>query len=325
MSKKISIIFSEINAQHTEAHVKTVFFYALFYPAVELVSAFAIALVIWRGGIYKIEGLTTFGALVAFIQYAQMFFRPISDLSEKYNIMQQAMASSERIFKLLDTQPDVAEPDSAKSNGSLQGEIVFKDVSFAYEKDNYVLKNISFDTAARDQYCTRRAYRCRKNKYNQYLARHYDIQNGDIFIDGISLKQWDLADLRHQMAVVLQDVFLFSGTVYDNIRLGDRDITEEKINWAIRQVNAHHFIERLPQGLHTQVKERGATLSVGQKQLIAFARALVSDPKILILDEATSSVDTETEILIQDALKILMQRSHITYHCPPIIYDKTCG
>jgi len=299
--------FREINARHTDAHVKTVFFYALFYPAVELVSAVAIALVIWRGGIYKIEGLTTFGALVAFIQYAQMFFRPISDLSEKYNIMQQAMASSERIFKLLDTKPDVVLTDEAHSNGSLRGEIIFKDVSFAYDQDNYVLKNISFTLQPGTSIALVGHTGAGKTSIINILARHYDIQSGEILIDGIPLKQWDLAELRRQMAVVLQDVFLFSGTIYDNVRLGDQDITAEQIDWAIRQVNAHHFVERLPHGVHTQVKERGATLSVGQRQLIAFARALVRDPRILILDEATSSVDTETETYIQDALRLLMK------------------
>ncbi len=305
--KKNFAHFSEINARHTDAHVKTVFFYALFYPAVELVSAVAIALVIWRGGIYKIEGLTTFGALVAFIQYAQMFFRPISDLSEKYNIMQQAMASSERIFKLLDTRPDVALPDTVHSNSSLRGEIIFKDVSFAYDQDNYVLKNISFNLQPGTSIALVGHTGAGKTSIINILARHYDIQSGEILIDGIPLRLWDLAELRRQMAVVLQDVFLFSGTIYDNVRLGDQDITAEKIDWAIRQVNAHHFVKRLPHGVHTQVKERGATLSVGQRQLIAFARALVRDPRILILDEATSSVDTETETYIQDALRLLME------------------
>jgi len=299
--------FSEINARHTDAHVKTVFFYALFYPAVELVSAIAIALVIWRGGIYKIEGLTTFGALVAFIQYAQMFFRPISDLSEKYNIMQQAMASSERIFKLLDTKPDVDTSGPMESEKELKGEIIFSDVSFAYEKDNYVLKNITFELPQGASIALVGHTGAGKTSIINILARHYDIQSGAIFIDGTPLKKWDLSVLRRQMAVVLQDVFLFSGTIYDNIRLGDGSITEDQVNWAIRQVNADHFIKRLSQGIHTPVMERGATLSVGQRQLIAFARALVRDPKILILDEATSSVDTETEFLIQDALKVLMR------------------
>jgi ATP-binding cassette subfamily B multidrug efflux pump len=299
--------FRSINARHTDAHVKTVFFYALFYPAVELVSAFALALVIWRGGIYKIEGTTTFGALVAFIQYAQMFFRPISDLSEKYNIMQQAMASSERIFKLLDTQPDVKISESVQSNGSLDGQIIFRDVNFAYDKDNYVLKNISFELQPGSSIALVGHTGAGKTSIINILARHYDIQSGEILIDRIPLKNWDLSELRRQMAVVLQDVFLFSGSIFENIQLGDNHITEDQINDAVRKVNAHHFIERLPQGIHTPVKERGSTLSVGQKQLISFARALVRDPRILILDEATSSVDTETEFFIQDALKLLMK------------------
>ena len=299
--------FRSINARHTDAHVKTVFFYALFYPAVELVSAFAIALVIWRGGIYKIEGTATFGALVAFIQYAQMFFRPISDLSEKYNIMQQAMASSERIFKLLDTQPDVKISKHIHSDGPLNGQIIFRDVNFAYEKDNYVLKKISFELQPGNSIALVGHTGAGKTSIINLLARHYDIQSGEILIDQIPLKNWDLSELRRQMAVVLQDVFLFSGSIFENIQLGDSHITEDQVQEAIRKVNAHHFIERLPQGIHTPVKERGSTLSVGQKQLISFARALVRDPRILILDEATSSVDTETEFFIQDALKILMK------------------
>jgi ATP-binding cassette subfamily B protein len=298
--------FTEINMQHTQTHVKTVFYYALFYPAIELVSAVAIAVVIWRGGIYKLENLTTFGALVAFIQYAQMFFRPISDLSEKYNILQQAMASSERIFKLLDTEPDIISPKNENDKLSVRGDIEFKNVFFAYNDEAYVLKNVSFTLKAGESVAVVGHTGAGKTSLINILGRQYLFQSGDITIDQRSIKDWELSELRREMAIVLQDVFLFSGTSRDNIRMGDMEITDETIDWALRQVNAHHFVDRLPKKYDSLVKERGATLSLGQKQLLAFARALVRNPHILILDEATSSVDTETEYYIQEALKKLM-------------------
>lgn len=301
-------LFSEINYEHTKVHVKTVFYFALFYPAIELVGAFAIALVIWRGGIFTLEGLTTFGALVAFIQYAQMFFRPISDLSEKYNVLQQAMASSERIFKLLDTPPLIQSPETGGQKiNNVSGKITFKDVHFAYNDSEYVLKDVSFDLEPGESVAIVGHTGAGKTTIINVLGRQYDIQKGDILIDNISVKGWDLDSLRSQMAVVLQDVFLFSGTVADNIRLGNDHISLDTVKWASRQVNAHNFIEKLSKQYETPVKERGVTLSMGQKQLISFARALVVNPRILILDEATSSIDTETEILIQQALEVLMK------------------
>jgi ATP-binding cassette subfamily B multidrug efflux pump len=298
--------FSNINYEHTKYNVQTVFYYAVFYPAIELVSAVAIGLVIWRGGIFKGQGLTTFGALVAFIQYAQMFFRPIMDLSEKYNILQQAMASAERLFKLLDTGPDIVSAAQAAPVKTIAGDISFRNVYFAYNTGDYVLKDISFSLQSGESVALVGHTGAGKTSLINILGRHYEIQSGEILVDGISIKNWNLDSLRRQMAVVLQDVFLFSGTIRDNIRLGDSSINDERIEWAARQVNAHTFIENLPLRYDTQVKERGMTLSMGQKQLISFARALVIDPRILILDEATSSVDTETEILIQQALEVLM-------------------
>jgi len=299
--------FAAINYKHTESHVKTVFYYALFYPAIELVSAVAIALVIWRGGIYKLEDIATFGALVAFIQYAQMFFRPISDLSEKYNILQQAMASSERVFKLLDTEPDIKNPDQPRSIEKIEGMIRFNKVFFAYDKENYVLKDISLSVNPGDRVAIVGHTGAGKTSLINILGRYYDIQSGDILIDNISLSKWNIDVLRKQMAVVLQDVFLFSGTITENIRLGDTNISDDQVRWAAEQVNAHHFINNLPNKFETLVKERGVSLSLGQKQLVSFARALVINPRILILDEATSSIDTETEIYIQSALKTLMK------------------
>jgi len=299
--------FAAINYKHTESHVKTVFYYALFYPAIELVSAVAIALVIWRGGIYKLEDIATFGALVAFIQYAQMFFRPISDLSEKYNILQQAMASSERVFKLLDTEPDIKNPDQPRSIEKIEGMIRFNKVFFAYDKENYVLKDISLSVNPGDRVAIVGHTGAGKTSLINILGRYYDIQSGDILIDNISLSKWNIDVLRKQMAVVLQDVFLFSGTITENIRLGNTHISDDQVRWAAEQVNAHHFINKLPNKFETLVKERGVSLSLGQKQLVSFARALVINPRILILDEATSSIDTETEIYIQSALKTLMK------------------
>jgi ATP-binding cassette subfamily B multidrug efflux pump len=298
--------FTGINQEHTNAQVQTVYYYALFYPAVELVSAVALALVMWRGGLYKADGLTSFGALVAFIQYAQMFFRPISDLSEKYNILQQAMASSERVFKLLDTKPEISSARNAVES-SLKGKIEFRNVHFAYSENDPVLEDVSFTVEPGERVAVVGHTGAGKTTLINLLGRHYDIQQGDILIDDVPLKSYSLDSLRSQMAVVLQDVFLFSGTISENIRLGNETISNEQVAWAAEQVNADRFIKRLPSKYEARVKERGTTLSMGQKQLISFARALVVDPRILILDEATSSVDTETEILIQQALQTLMQ------------------
>jgi ATP-binding cassette subfamily B multidrug efflux pump len=299
--------FKDINARHTEAHVKTVFYYALFYPAIELIGAVAIALVIWRGGIFKVESITTLGALIAFIQYAQMFFRPISDLSEKYNILQQAMAASERIFKVLDTKPEIANELLTVNKAVINGHVHFKNVSFGYNVNEPVLYDVCFSMNPGEKLAIVGHTGAGKSTIISLLTRHYEINSGEILIDDIPIKKWRLEILRSQIAVVLQDVFLFSGTIKDNIRLNNHEIPDEKILWAAKQVNAHTFIEKLPMQYNTQLIERGASLSSGQKQLISFARALVRDPHILILDEATANVDTETEMLIQKGLHRLMQ------------------
>jgi ATP-binding cassette subfamily B protein len=324
--------FDKINAEHMDAHIKSVFYYAVFFPAVELIASIAIALILWYGGIKVIENMFTLGALVAFIQYAQRFFRPIGDLSEKYNIMQSAMASSERIFKLLDTEPLIKNPVNPIKLEHIKGEIEFKNVWFTYSEDGlvnqndeiipfppeaetrkhfsknpeWVLKDVSFKIERGTSVALVGATGAGKSSIINLISRFYDVNKGEITIDGINIKKVNQESLRKKMAVVLQDVFLFSGNIIDNIRLGNKNISEKKVIESAKYVNAHQFIEKLQGGYYAEVKERGATLSVGQKQLLAFARALAFDPKILILDEATSSIDTETELLIQDALRKLM-------------------
>ncbi len=300
-------IFKDINWQHTRAYIKMIFYYAVFYPAIELISAIALAIVLWQGGILKSEGLTTYGALVAFIQYAQMFFMPISDLSEKYNVLQSAMASSERIFNLLDTKPEIVSPPHAKYSEPFQGKVEFKNVYFAYNEPDYVLKDVSFLINPGEKIAIVGHTGAGKTSIINLLARHYDIQKGKIFVDDIEVREWDLDRLHKNMAVVLQDVFLFSGSILENVRLHDETISEQQVIEACKQVNAHSFIERLPNGYHTVLNERGTILSMGERQLLSFARALVVDPPLLILDEATANVDTETEILIQQAVYRLME------------------
>ena len=300
--------FEKLNRDHLDAFIRTIFYFAVFYPTVSFIGAFATALIIFYGGLKIMAGTLTFGGLVAFIQYAFMFFRPISDLSEKYNIMQSAMASSERIFKLLDekTEMDLIRP-RIHIQGRVRGEIEFRNVWFAYNDKDWVLKDISFQIAPGEKIAIVGATGSGKTTMINLLAGFYPVQKGEIRLDGHNIRDYSLSDLRRQMAIVLQDVFLFAGSIAENIRLGNEAIDDERLRRAAADVNALPFIERLPEGFDTPVKERGASLSVGQRQLLAFARALAFDPAILILDEATSNVDTETEILIQQALERLMR------------------
>jgi ATP-binding cassette subfamily B multidrug efflux pump len=297
--------FKIINWDHTAAYIKTIFYYALFYPAVELLSSVALGIIIYRGAFYIENQLVTFGILVAFIQYAQMFFRPISDLSEKYNILQSALAASERIFKLLDTEPAIISFRGGHSTQEIRGHIQFKDVSFAYHED-YVIQNINLRIPIGSRYALVGHTGAGKTTLTRLLGRFYEIQQGQILVDGIDIRQWDLQNLRSHMAVVQQDVFLFSGTVLENIRLGKEDISEEEVVEAARMVNAHRFIEKMSGSYQAQIRERGGNLSQGQKQLLALARAIVFNPEILILDEATSNIDSESEYLIQKALKVVL-------------------
>lgn len=304
--------FSSINADHRDSNIKSIFYYAIFYPGVELLSSIAVGLIVWYGGGEVIQGVLTVGVLFAFIQFTEMFFRPIRDLSEKYNIMQTAMASSERIFKLLDNQTFIKNPDEPVELNSVQGRIDFKNVWFAYEDENYVLKDVSFSINPGESVAIVGHTGAGKSTLINILTRFYDIQKGSILLDGIDIRKLDKRDLRQYISIVLQDVYLFSGDIKSNISMDNEKISEQRVIEAAKTVGASKFIENLPKQYDEEVKERGATLSVGQKQLISFARALAYDPRILILDEATSSIDTETEQLIQKAIqKLLVGRTAI--------------
>lgn len=304
--------FSNINADHRKANIDSIFYYAVFYPVVEILSSLAIALIIWYGGGQVVQNAMTIGVLFAFIQYTEMFFRPIRDLSEKYNIMQTAMASSERIFKLLDNETFVKNPDHPKELNNVKGEIEFKNVWFAYNPDEYVLRDISLKINPGETIALVGHTGAGKTSIINILTRFYDIQKGEILIDGVNISELDKRDLRKFISIVLQDVYLFSGTIKSNISLGSPNVTDEQVIAAAKFVGADKFIEKLPNKYNEEVKEKGATLSVGQKQLISFARALAYNPQVLILDEATSSIDTESEILIQQAIeKLLVGRTSI--------------
>ena len=299
--------FDRINRDHRDANIDSIFFYAVFYPAVEIVGALAAALILWWGGGWVRDGSLTLGSLVAFLQYSQRFFRPISDMSEKFNVLQSAMASSERIFRLIDTPVEVAGParPAALPSGA-RGHIAFEHVWFAYKGEDFVLRDVSFEVAPGERVGVVGATGAGKSTIINLLLRFYDVSRGRILVDGIDVRELSFEELRGLFGLVLQDVHLFSGTIAGNIRLGNTGLDDRAVRQAAEAVHASAFIERLPQKYGTAVAERGATLSVGQKQLLSFARALAFDPRILVLDEATSSVDTETELLIRDALHVLM-------------------
>ena len=299
--------FDDIDRKHRDANVESIFYYAVFYPAIEAISALASALIIWYGGASVLSNALTLGALVAFLQYSQRFFRPISDMSEKFNVLQSAMASSERIFTLLDEPVGVQAPERPRERPSAaRGHIVFENVWFAYKGEDFVLRDVSFEVRPGHRVGIVGATGSGKTTLMNLLLRFYDVSRGRITVDGVDIKELDLGQLRALFSLVLQDVHLFSGTIADNIRLGNDAIDDERLREAARAVHANRFIEQLPAGYASRVAERGSTLSVGQKQLLSFARALAFDPSILILDEATSSIDTETELLIRDALRVLM-------------------
>jgi ATP-binding cassette subfamily B protein len=312
--KKSYSKFSDINASHRDANIRSIFYYAVFYPGVDFIGAVAVGLIIWYAGRNALEGIVTVGTVMAFVQFNEMFWRPIRDLSEKYNILQTAMASSERLFQLLDDKTVLSIPPTFIPLKQVRGDIEFRNVSFAYNPPNdhehppeWILKNISFSIQRGQTVAIVGHTGAGKTTIINLLSRFYDIQQGEILIDGINIQHVHPKELRKHIAVVLQDVFLFSGDIQNNIHLGDETISPERVKASARMVGAHKFIDALPNGYAAEVKERGATLSVGQKQLLSFARALAFNPRILVLDEATSSVDTETEQLIQRAIKKMLQ------------------
>jgi ATP-binding cassette subfamily B protein len=305
--------FEKLNRLHMEAYKDVIFAFALFFPAVEFLSTLAIALVFWRGGIRVIDAGLQIGTLMAFMQYAQRFFRPIQDLSEKFNILQSAMAASERIFKLLD-EPIPA--DTASGTRKLErplGEIEFRNVWFAYRgganptEEDWVLRDVSFRVAPRQTAAIVGHTGAGKTTVVQLLLRFYEIQRGQILLDGVDIREFDVQELRRQFGIVLQDPFLFTGTLESNVRLGTDGISREQVESSLREVGLGSLIDSLPQGISTGITERGATLSVGQRQLVSFARALAHNPRFMILDEATSSVDTKTEQMIREALDRLLE------------------
>ncbi|MCZ7555146.1 MAG: ABC transporter ATP-binding protein/permease [Bacteroidia bacterium] len=306
--KKEYDTFDGINKAHAEANIKSVFYYAVFFPGVEFISSLAVALIVWYAGGEILAGLMSVGTMISFIQYTEMFFRPIRDLSEKYNIMQTAMASSERIFKMLDDDTIIPEPaaDRARPLPRIE-DIAFTNVRFAYNKDEWVLRDVSFSIPRGSTIAIVGATGAGKSTIINLLCRFYDIQEGSITVGGTDIRDVYIADLRQHIGIVLQDVFLFAGSMRNNITLGDESISGERVEEVSRLVGIDRFIERLPDRYESEIRERGGSLSVGQKQLLAFARALAFDPELLILDEATSSVDTESELLIQQAIATLLK------------------
>ncbi|MEO6488180.1 MAG: ABC transporter ATP-binding protein [Thermoanaerobaculia bacterium] len=296
--------FDLLNARHRDANVDSIFYYAVFYPVIELIQTIGIALIVWYGGGQVIQGTLSIGALVAFFQYAQRFYEPISDLSEKYNILQAAMAASERIFKLLDTPVHIA--DEGTIEATQFESIELRGVWFAYNAEEWVLKDVSFRADRGERIALVGHTGAGKTTVTALLLRFYEVQKGEILLNGIDIRRYTLASLRRMFAIVQQDFFLFSGNVAQNISLGDPAISDEAVRSASVRVQADRFISRLPEGYDAQVRERGAGFSVGEKQLLSFARALAFDPPVLILDEATSSIDTETERLIQEAIETLL-------------------
>ncbi|MEJ2725581.1 MAG: ABC transporter ATP-binding protein [Deltaproteobacteria bacterium] len=295
-------IFEKINHENYLAGMKQIRVFALFMPIMDLFAAFAVALIIWYGGGKVIHETLSLGSLVAFISYIQMFFKPIRDISEKYNIMQSAMASTERIFEFMDHREEISEPIRPEKPANQEGHIQFQGISFAYQKDQPVLRDVSFEVKPGEMVAVVGATGAGKTTVVNLIERFYDRDNGRIVLDGVDIRAYSKSDLRARIGLVMQDVFIFSGSLVDNVSMGRDGVSREVIDRAIREANAHTFIGRLPHGLEEEMGEGGSNLSAGERQLLSFARALAYDPKVLILDEATSSVDPETERLIQEAI-----------------------
>ena len=304
--KENSRRFEKVNEGHYFANMKQISIYAFFVPLVEILSSGAIGLLLWYGGGKVIQELITLGVLVAFLSYIRMFFQPIRDLSEKYNILQSAMASLERIFSLLDEDQKISKPLSPNRE-KVKGNIEFRHVSFSYNGEDKVLKDVSFSVRQGETVAIVGATGAGKTSLLHLLERFYEVEEGSILLDGIDIRERDISQLRSQIGLVMQDTFLFAGDIEENIRLGDQKIDEEKVREVARVVNVEKFIQRLSKGYHTKVGEGGESLSAGERQLLAFARALSINPKILVLDEATSHVDPETERLIQEGLAHLLK------------------
>ncbi len=304
-------LFDELNRAHRDAHIKTVFQYALFFPIVEVATTLGLAIVVWQGGRMFLApetaamGAVTVGQLALFVQALERFFQPVKDLSEKYNIVQSAIAASERLFVLLDTKPTIIDPENPVHPGQSRGRIEFRDVWFAYNPGEWVLKGVSFTVEEGQTAAIVGPTGSGKTTLMALLCRFYDIQKGQILVDGVDVREMRQADLREKIAIVMQDVFLFHGTVAGNVRLGRESITDERIREVCERTGFDNVVRRLPSGYESGVKERGATLSTGEKQLLSFARALAFDPHILILDEATSNIDTESEQQVQRAVATL--------------------
>jgi ATP-binding cassette subfamily B protein len=298
--------FKKINREHRKAHIRSVLYYSIYYPISEVIQALGIGLVVWFGAKGVMEGIATFGELTAFIMYINMFFRPIRQIADRFNTLQMGIVSSVRIFDLLDNKDQIPDSGTFKPD-KLHGDVSFQNVWFAYNEEEYVLKNISLDVKQGQTLALVGATGAGKSSIINLLNRFYDIDKGKILIDNRDIKTYDLRALREHIGVVHQDVFLFSGSIEQNISLGNPDISREKIYEAAKKVGALQFIERLPGKLDYNAGERGAVLSTGQRQLISFIRAMVYDPGILVLDEATSSVDSETEALIQKAIARMMR------------------
>lgn len=310
--EKLNDEFEVINKKNRKLWIKTINYYSLFFPFVEFMSSVALCIVLWYTANNILSSQMTVGILIAFIQYAEMFFRPIRDLTEKYTTLQSAMASSERIFSLLDNKESLEDKPNSIEFAGLKDKIEFKNVSFSYDGSKYVLKNVSFEMKKGETVAIVGATGAGKTSLINLLCRFYEFQEGDIIIDGISIRDINQKSLRNNIALVMQDVFLFSRDIAQNISLGNENISPEKIELSTEAIGAKEFIEALPKKYYTEVMERGVTLSSGQRQLIAFSRAFAADPNILILDEATSNIDTNTEKIIEESLsKLLTNRTSI--------------